>query len=494
MGSGGDGPVLENDSGCGGKPETRDIRKGAEVDVCVEKLAFGGRALGRLDGLVVFMDHGLPGQHARVRITRKKRQFAEGYVVETLSGSPHYVEPFCPHFGVCGGCRWQDLRYEEQLRWKRQHVLEALHHLAGVEGAAVLPAVASPQQIWYRNKMEFTFSHRCWLARRDLDAKPPCHPATVALGLHARNSFEAVVNLEQCFLESPEATAIVKEVREWCRESGLPAYHTKNHQGFWRFLVIREGKRTAQRLVHLLTTSQGGHGAVIEELARHLQARFPHITSFVHSITDSKAQVAFGDSSRCLSGPGFIEERLGPLRFKVSAQSFFQTNPLAAEQLYFAILELGAFTGGETVWDLYSGAGSIALFIADRVRQVVGFEVNAEAVRDARANCTLNGVDNCTFVVGDLKDIIGNISASVPRSERPDVIITDPPRAGMHPRVLKALLDAAPPCILTVSCNPATLARDLVVLLEAYQIDAVQTFDFFPHTPHIECLVKLTRK
>lgn len=486
--------MHENGNVGGERPPGRDVRKGTEIDICLEKLAFGGQALGHVDGLVVFVDHGLPGQQARVRITRKKRQFAEGYVVETLSPSPHFVEPFCPHFGICGGCRWQHLRYDEQLRWKHQHVLEALHHLAGVEGAAVLPAVASPQSIWYRNKMEFTFSHRCWLAQRDSILEPSRHAATVALGLHARKSFEAVVNLEQCFLESPEAIAVVKEVREWCRESGLPAYNTKSHQGFWRFLVIREGKHTAQRLVHLLTTSQGEHGAVVEELARHLRTRFPPITTFVHSISDSKAQVAFGEVSRCLFGPGFIEEHLGTLRFKISAQSFFQTNPLAAEQLYQAIIELGAFTGRESVWDLYCGAGGIALFIADRVRQVVGVEVSEEAVSDARENCALNDVGNCSFLAGDLKDVVINLSGMVSRGERPDVIITDPPRAGMHPRVLKVLLAAAPRCILTVSCNPATLARDLVTLLEAYQIEALQTFDLFPHTPHIECLVKLTRK
>lgn len=484
------------DSGKGGDagPETVAVRKGMEVELDLEKLAFGGKALGHLDGLVVFVDHGLPGQRARVRITKKKRQFAEGYVTEILSQSPHYVEPFCPHFGVCGGCRWQDLQYEEQLRWKRQHVLEALQHLAGVGETTVLPAVPSPQRIWYRNKMEFTFSPRSWLERRDHEQAPPCRVESVALGLHARKSFDAVLNLEKCFLESPEAIEIVREVREWCRASGLPAYHTRSHQGFWRFLVIREGKRTQQRLVHLLTSSQGHHGAVVDQLARHLRARFPQITSFVHSITDSKAQVAAGESSRCLDGPGFIEERLGSLTFKISAQSFFQTNPLAAEELFRAILELGAFTGRETVWDLYCGAGSIALFMARQVRQVVGFEVSEEAVSDARENCVLNQVDNCTFVAGDLKDNLGNVGASVPRNERPDIIVTDPPRAGMHPRVLKALLEAAPACILTVSCNPATLARDLVVLLQQYRLDAVQTFDLFPHTPHIECLVKLTRK
>ena len=481
-------------SGSGDRPLRSDLRKGMEVELGIEKLAFGGAALGRLDGLVVFVDQGLPGQQARVRITRRKRQFAEGYVVKTIAQSPHYVEPFCSHFGVCGGCRWQHLRYEEQLRWKQQQVLEALQHLAGVERAELLPVVASPQSIWYRNKMEFTFSQRCWLVQREPDSEPARYPATVALGLHTRKSFEAVVNLEECFLQSPEAVALLRATREWCRESGLPAYNTRTHQGFWRFLVVREGKRTAQRMVHLLTSSQGGHAAVIERLASYLQAGFPDLTTFVHSVSDSKAQVASGDVHRCLTGSGFIEERLGSLRFKISPQSFFQTNPFAAEQLYRAIFELGAFSGSETVWDLYCGTGGIALFLAQGVRQVVGIEVNEEAVRDARENCALNGIDNCTFLAGDLKDVVSTISPSATGQKRPEVIITDPPRAGMHPRVLQALLAAAPPCILTVSCNPATLARDLMVLLEAYRVDAVQTFDFFPHTPHIECLVKLTRK
>jgi 23S rRNA (uracil1939-C5)-methyltransferase len=471
-----------------------EVRKGAEVEVHIEKLAFGGKALAHLHGLVIFVDHAIPGQDVRVKITRKKKQFAEGYVVKQFSQSPHYVEPFCPHFGTCGGCSWQDLRYEEQLRWKRQHVLESIEHLAGVEELTVHSTVPSPQQIWYRNKMEFTFSDRSWIDRLDNDLGRISRSESFALGLHVRKSFDAVLNIERCFLESPQAVEILHEAREWCRETGLPAYNTRSHQGFWRFLVIREGKRTNQRLVHLLTTSQGNGGALAEQLAHHLYARFPHISAFVHSITDGKAQVAHGDFSRCLIGPGFVEELLGSLRIRISTQSFFQTNPLAAEHLYNAILEIGEFTGLETVWDLYCGAGGIALFIAGHVRQVVGFEVSEEAIRDAYDNCDLNHIDNCSFVSGDLKDSIRNIGASVLRGDRPDVIISDPPRAGMHPHVLKTLLEVAPKCIITVSCNPATLARDLVVLLEHYQIDSVQPFDLFPHTPHIECLVKLKRK
>jgi 23S rRNA (uracil1939-C5)-methyltransferase len=471
-----------------------DIRKGMEIDLQVEKLAFGGKALARVDGLVVFMEHALPGQHVRVKITKKKRQFAEGYVQECLSQSPHYVEPFCPHFGVCGGCSWQDLQYEEQLNWKRLHVLESLEHLAGVGEAIVHPTVASPDTIWYRNKMEFTFSNRGWVEQWDSDSDKTARSDSLALGLHVRRSFDAVLNIDHCFLESPLALEVLKEVRRWCRESRLPAYSTRTHEGFWRFLVIREGKRTKQLLVHLLTSSQGDTGAAVGGLAGHLHARFPGITTLIHSITDRKAQIASGDLTRHLAGPGFIEDRLGCLKFKISPHSFFQTNTLAAEQLYNAILHFGEFSGNETVWDLYCGTGSIALFIAAHVRQVVGFEVSEEAIRDAYDNCLLNGIDNCSFVSGDLKDIIRNVRDSTPHDQFPDVVITDPPRAGMHPRVLKALLEIAPPRIIAVSCNPATLARDLVVLLERYQIESLQPFDLFPHTPHIECLAKLTRR
>jgi 23S rRNA (uracil1939-C5)-methyltransferase len=342
--------------------------------------------------------------------------------------------------------------------------------------------------------MEFSFSNRSWIERLDTESGRISPSESLALGLHVRRSFEAVLNIDQCFLESSLAMEILREVRGWCRESRLPAYNTRDHQGFWRFLVIREGKRTNQILVHLLTSSQGDNGTVVERLAAHLHARFPDITTLVHSITDSKAQVATGGHSRCLLGPGSIEDQMGSLHFRISPHSFFQTNTLATEQLYNAILELGEFTGRETVWDLYCGTGSIALFIAAHVQQVVGFEVSEEAIQDAYENCALNGVDNCSFVSGDLKDVIRRVRESVPNKPSPDVVITDPPRAGMHPNVLKTLLEIAPPCIIAVSCNPATLARDLMVLLEQYHLESVQPFDLFPHTPHIECLVKLNKK
>ncbi|GLI34350.1 23S rRNA (uracil(1939)-C(5))-methyltransferase RlmD [Desulforhabdus amnigena] len=470
------------------------IRKGAEIELVVEKLAFGGKAVARVDGFVIFLEHALPGQRVLARVNRKKRQYAEAQVLGILSQSSDYVEPFCPHFGVCGGCRWQDLSYAEQLRWKRVHVLESIEHLAGVEEAVVEPTTPSPEQRHYRNKMEFTFSDRRWLSPQEIALKEVEYSKSFALGLHVRGFFDKVFNVENCFLQSHLASAILKETREWCRKSGLPAYSVKDHQGFWRFLVIRETKRTDQLLVHLLTTPQEENEKIVDALAAYLLDRFPAITTFVHSVTQKKAQVAFGDSSRVVSGPGFIEEEIGSLRFRISAHSFFQTNPSAAEKLYEAVARLGDFKGHETVWDLYCGTGSIALFIASRVGRVVGFEVVEDAIRDAYMNCELNGIDNCSFLSGDLKDVIKEAQQSVQEGGLPDVVITDPPRAGMHPNVVKALLELAPKRIITVSCNPSTLARDLTYFLDRYEIQKIQPFDLFPHTPHIECVVRLERK
>jgi 23S rRNA (uracil1939-C5)-methyltransferase len=471
------------------KPRLPALSKGAEVDLSLDKIAFGGKALGRVDGFVVFVDRAIPGQTVRVRITRKKPQFAEARVVELLAQSPAYTPPFCPHFGVRGGCQWQDLAYGEQLYWKRTQVQECLRHLGGLSPGIILPAVASPQERYYRNKMGFTFA-----------PVPSQNPAGAGgsrrggcvLGLHGEGSSQGIFNLEHCFLQSPQSPAMVQEVRRWCGASGLAAYNPKSQRGFWRFLVLREGKRTGQTLVHLITTDQGDPAAV-DALAANLQARFPDITTLVHSRRRHKGQIASGESSRTLWGPGYIEEQLGQLRFRISPHSFFQINTMATEGLYDAISRLGEFRGQETVWDLYCGAGSIALSLASQVGRVVGFELVPEAVNDAYTNSRLNGLDNCQFLAGDLKERIQETlrDASQPR---PEVVITDPPRAGLHPQVVKALRELSPRRIIYVSCNPATLARDLALLQDQYDILMVQPFDLFPHTAHTECVVRLERR
>ncbi len=472
---------------------TQDVRKNAIVELEIEKLAFGGKALAHVNGLVVFVDGAIPGQRVRAQVVRKKRQFAEARMTEVLTQSPDWIEPFCPHFGVCGGCTWQNLSYGEQIRWKRLHVMECLQHLAGVDDSVVAPTVPSPNETYYRNKMEFTFADRRWLMPEEIAAKDVVYERSFALGLHARGAFDKVFNVEQCFLESRRAVEILVWVREWSRQSGLGAYTTRTHEGFWRFLVIREGKRTGQTLVHIITASHPKEEEVVDALVGGLLEQFPEITTVIHSINRKKAQVAIGDDSRVVMGPGYIEEHLGDVRFQISAHSFFQTNPCAAEMLYETVRDFGEFSGGETVWDLYCGTGSIALFIANRVRRVIGFEVVGEAIADAYRNCELNGIDNCRFFLGDLKDEIVGAQGKAGCGDPPDVVITDPPRAGMHPGVVKALLVLSPKRIIVVSCNPSTLARDLSMLRDRYEVRRIKPFDLFPHTAHIECVAQLDR-
>ena len=469
------------------------IVKGTEVELQVEKLAFGGKAVAKVEGLVVFLDHAVPGQTVKARITRKKRNYAEARVIQTLAQSPDYRPPVCPHFGVCGGCYWQDISYGAQLFWKRAHVVECLGHIAGAGDAEVAPIIASPETLGYRNKMEFTFSDRRWLPAEELHREFGAQ-SLFTLGLHVKGLYDKVCNIDSCVLQSEETSAIMREVRQWTAESGIPAYSTRTHQGFWRFLVIREAKSTGQILVHLITSASQRSDRIVDRLSEHLRSKFPQVATFVHSVNDKKSQVAIGDSSRNLFGPGFIEERLGErsekLRFRISANSFFQTNTLGAQNLYETVNRLAAFEGTEKVWDLYCGTGSIGLYIASRVKSVVGIELVEDAVRDALENCRINNIGNCSFLAGDLKDTIGKAA----ETGRPDVVIVDPPRAGMHPKVVKALLEILPERIIAVSCNPASLARDAALLIEAYKLEKVQPIDLFPHTPHVECVIRLDRK
>lgn len=469
------------------------LRKGSELELRVEQLVFGGSALSRLDGFVVLMDRALPGQKVQVRIVKKKSNYAEAQVMRILEPSPHQVPPACAHFGLCGGCLWQDLDYAQQLAWKHRHVSECLSHLPDGLHGPIEEVTPSPVIYGYRNKMEFTFSTRRWLSSDEVARADVAYDRSCALGLHVRGRFDRVFDVHDCLLESPEAMAVVDVVRRGARESGLPPYDIRTHQGVWRFVVVREAMRTGQRLVHLITADAPGVDRAAERIARMLEDQGPPLTTFVHSINRTRAQVAQGEDSRVLWGPGVIEECIGPLRFGISAHSFFQTNTLGAERLYEAARESAGLTGAETVWDLYCGIGSIALSLASQARKVTGFELVEEAVADAYRNAALNNVENCRFFAGDLKDVLRRTPRDI-LGEPPDVIVTDPPRSGMHPKVVKALLELAPRRIVMVSCNPSTLARDLSVLANSYIVCSVLPFDLFPHTPHIECVVRLDRK
>jgi 23S rRNA (uracil1939-C5)-methyltransferase len=470
------------------------LKKGTEIELVVENLSFGGKGLARVNNFVVFIERTIPGQRVLVRITRKKSSYAEARVLALLEDAPQAIAPRCIHFGTCGGCLWQNLPYDEQLKVKRDMVWECLAHIGGLAHDVVLPALPSPQIFYYRNKMEYSFAARRWLSQEEIDHNQLQKPRNFALGLHVKGFYDRVLDIEECHLQSPLSIAILKRVRQFALTSGLQPYNSFDHTGFWRFLVVRDSKHTGQILVELITAPDLNRSSPVEELASILLAEIPEITTIIHGVSEKKAQIASADIQKVISGPGYIEERLGDFYFRVSSGAFFQTNSEAGKILLDQVRAGCALTGGEVVWDLYCGTGTMAIGVANSARNVVGFELAEEALADARTNARLNNVDNCEFVLGDLKDFLNDLSSLIERFGSPDVVVTDPPRAGMHPSVIRQLAALAPPRIVSISCNPATLARDLKTLMEKYHLLQVQPVDMFPHTPHIETVAVLERK
>ncbi|HEX9654372.1 MAG TPA: 23S rRNA (uracil(1939)-C(5))-methyltransferase RlmD [bacterium] len=459
------------------------LKKGDQLKLKIETLAFGGRGVARADGMVIFVDGALPGQQVVARIVRARKAYAEARRTAILEESPEKVTARCPHFGDCGGCLFQNLDYAAQLKYKRLQVIESLQHLGGFEHPSVLEALASPEQFYYRNKMEFSFGDQRWLPRAEIGQPSLSKPKNFALGLHARGRFDKILDLEECYLQSAQSMEIVKFAREEVLQSGIPPYSTRDHSGFWRHLVIREGKNTGDTMVNIVTAAGEEFYDDLEKIGRRLSQKFPAVTTIVHNINRRKAQVAFGDDERVLFGQGVIKERIGHRVFQISANSFFQTNSNGAKVLYDKVIEFADLQAQELVYDLYAGAGTISLYVADRVQQVIAFEMVEAAVRDAERNLLLNGAENCRFVVGDLRNTLAAHSAE----RRPDTIIIDPPRAGMHAEVVEAVLQLRPQKIVYVSCNPTTFARDAKILCQDhYTVKVVQPVDMFPHTAHIE--------
>jgi len=459
-------------------------RKHIVVDADITALAFGGKGIARVDGMAVFVAQAVPGDRARIEITRRKKSYAEGRVLELLAPSPDRVEPPCGHAGSCGGCAWQFLRYEKQIEYKRQHVVESIEHIAGLRGVVVHPAIPSPLTWGYRNKMEFTCSDRRWLLPEEMN--DPAADRSFALGLHVPGTFDKVLDTQACLLQPPPGNEILACVREYIRSSSLPVYGLRSHQGFWRFVVLRNSAAYGRWMVNLVTASEDADA--LRPLGERLQQRFPEIDSVVNNVTARKAGIAVGEFERLVGGRPVIRDRIGRFEFEVSANSFFQTNTRAAERLYDTVARFARLTGAETVLDLYSGTGTIPIFIAERCREVVGIEIVASAVADARTNSGLNGIRNCRFIQGDICDVLAGVEL------RPDVAIIDPPRIGMAEEAVAHVLRLAPRRLVYVSCNPATLARDLARLNADYEIAEVQPCDMFPHTFHVEAVARLERR
>jgi len=459
------------------------VKKGQAFEIEITDVAFGGKGLARIDGLAVFVTQAVPGDRVLARITRKKKSFAEARVLEFITASPDRIHPPCPYSGFCGGCTWQFLKYDKQLQYKRQHVQESIEHIGLLMDVPVEPTIPSPLQFGYRNKMEFSCSDRRWLLPDELGKADV--DIGFALGLHVPGTFHKVLDTQACRLQPDLGNRILGDVRQFIQSSGLPVYGLRSHVGFWRFLVLRHSAAFDQWMVNIVTSEEKKD--IVQPFAERLMEKYPSVVSVLNNITARKAGVAVGEYEIHLAGERTINDEIGPYGFKISSNSFFQTNTRGALKLYETVKQYAELKGSETVIDLYSGTGTIPIFLADSAKEIIGLEIVESAVSDAAKNCENNGISNCRFVAGDIKESLSSISV------KPDLMIIDPPRAGMHQDVVRQVVDMAPDRIVYVSCNPATLARDIGMMKDLYRVLAVQPMDMFPHTFHIESVAKLER-
>ena len=460
------------------------IKKGQQIELDISQVAFGGRGLARLDGMAIFVDQTVPQDRVLARIIKKKKNYAEARPIELIKASPQRVDAPCPYSGFCGGCKWQFLAYDDQLLYKQQHVREALEHIGLIRDVPVHATLGSDLIFGYRNKMEFSCTTRRWLMPHELGQEGA--DAGIALGLHVPGTFDRVLDIEACLLQQDLGNRILADVRRYIKASSLPVYGLRTHEGFWRFLVLRHSTACDQWMVNIVTAAEVRDA--VQPLADLLARQYPNVVSVINNITCSKAGVAVGEYEILLSGRPTIMERIGPFEFELSANSFFQTNTRGAERLYDTVRRYAGLGGSETVLDLYCGTGTISIYLAASARQVIGIEMVGGAVEDARRNCLRNGVANCRFIAGDVRRMLSQME------ERPDVVIIDPPRSGMHEDVVKQVMVLGPPRIVYVSCNPATMARDMAIMKDVYTVAEVQPVDMFPHTYHIEAVARLERK
>lgn len=454
--------------------------------VPVTDYAAEGKALARLDGKVIFVKGGaVPGDVVDLRLTRNKKDWAEGTAVHFHSYGADRVDPFCSHFGLCGGCQWQMLPYTRQLEYKQRQVEEHLRHIGRLDIPALEPIRGAAKTRGYRNKLEFTFSNRAFLPEKPLPGEPP----RPALGFHIPKLFDKILDIHTCHLQEEPSNIIRNTVRDFAIRRGYPFYDHRAQQGWLRNLIIRLSL-TGEVMVNLCLHHEDREAR--EALLDHLWETVPGLSTLLYTINPKRNDSMDGLECQVYRGPGYIREQLGAFRFKIGPKSFFQTNTAQAELLYGIVRDFAGLTGTETVYDLYCGTGTIGIFLSRQAGRVVGVELVAEAVADAEENARLNGVENASFHAGDVLRVCDE--AFFARHGHPDLVITDPPRAGMHADLVTKLLDVAAPRIVYVSCNPATQARDLLALDPLYRITRIQPVDMFPHTHHIENVVLLEKR
>jgi 23S rRNA (uracil1939-C5)-methyltransferase len=447
-----------------------------------------GKSVAKVDGMVIFVDGGVPGDVADVMITRKKNNYAEGHVVNLKTASPNRLVPKCEHFGNCGGCKWQHMNYETQLHFKQKTVADALTRIGHLDISTLKPIYGNKESYFYRNKLEFSFSDKKWLTNEEVKSGLEIDNRN-ALGFHIPKMFDKILDIKNCYLQAEPSNSIRNEIRDFANKHGLTFFGVRNKTGLLRTLMIRSSSTGELMVLIQFFENQPEN---IQLLLNHLKTTFPQITSLQYVINPKGNDTLQDLEIITFSGKDHIFEEMEGLKFKISAKSFYQTNSPQAYELYKITRDLCGLTGNELVYDLYTGTGTIANFVAKKAKKVIGVEYVEDAVIDAKNNSDFNKIDNTLFYAGDMKDVLNN--EFIKTHGKPDVIITDPPRAGMHEDVVSVILNAAPKKIVYVSCNPATQARDLAMMVGQYEIKEILPVDMFPQTAHVENVVLLERK
>lgn len=461
-------------------------------NITIEDVAAEGKAIAHVDGLAVFVPYAVPGDVVDLQVRRKKNKYAEAEVVRFHQYSDQRTQPFCPHFGICGGCKWQCLPYDRQLHYKQEQVEQQLRRIGKVELPDISPILGSKHTQAYRNKLEFGFSNKRWLTAEEV-ASGKTFDNMNAVGFHIPGAFDKILDITECHLMDDINNRIRNEIRDYALGHGLPFYDVRGGEGLLRGIMLRTSATgEVMLLIQFCMHRTEEQLPQAQALMQHLHERFPEITALLY-VNNTKCNDTFADLNvQVFAGNDHIFETMEDLRFKVGPKSFYQTNTEQAYELYKVARSLAGLTGEELVFDLYTGTGTIANFVAKSARRVIGIEYVPEAIEDAKVNSAINQIENTLFFAGDMKDILNR--DFIARYGRPDVVITDPPRAGMHGDVIDTLLFAAPRRIVYVSCNPATQARDLALLDSQYRVTAVQPVDMFPHTHHVENVVRLDRR
>lgn len=456
--------------------------------VTISDVAAEGKAIAKINGLAVFVPYAVPGDVVDIQLTRKKNSYAEGKIVSFRSYSPKRTDAFCAHFGVCGGCKWQILPYEEQIKYKQKQVFDNLSRIGKIDLPEITPILGAPETTFYRNKLEFTFSNKRWLTEKEIGSAKEFNNMD-ALGFHIPGMFDKVLDIEKCWLQDDISNKIRNAIRAYCLENDYSFFDLRNQDGLMRTLIVRTSSIGEVMLIVVFFREEKEKR---ENLLNFIADKFPEITSLLYIINEKANDTITDQEVLTWKGRDFIFEEMEGLRFKIGPKSFYQTNSHQAYNLYKIAREFAQLTGSELVYDLYTGTGTIANFIARQAQKVIGIEYVAEAIEDAKVNSQINHIENTLFFAGDMKDVLN--ADFISEHGRPDVIITDPPRAGMHDDVIETILFAEPKRIVYVSCNPATQARDLNLLDAKYSVVKVQPVDMFPHTHHVENVVLLEKR